>query len=99
MKQTQKLNSEYKNIKPAINMGNYMSMGRGLCCIGWNQKTSSWVIYTTTGGAPTGVKPEFFCVGSGILPVPLSSEAAQIFNELFPIDINNPWHEVAEGGE
>ena len=76
---------KYKEIKSAINEGNYSSKGKGLCCIGWEQLSSKWIIYTTTDGAPEGVRSEFLCIGSGFLPLPISEEGKKIFEEIFPI--------------
>lgn len=76
---------KYNKIESAINAGNYFSKGKGLCCIGWEQSSSKWIIYTTTSGAPEGVKSEFLCIGSGFLPLPISDEGRKIFEEIFPI--------------
>lgn len=77
------LKTEYKDIKKAINAGNFVSAGEAIACIGWNQKKAAWIIYPTMAGCPKELRPEFLCIGSGILPLPLSDEGRQIFEELF----------------
>lgn len=47
-------------------------------CVGWSRRKRAWVIYSPAIGCPAGTVPEFFCPGSGELPIPLSDVAITI---------------------
>jgi len=74
---------EYYKVEDAIRDANYEANTSIMASIGWNQEISRWVVYNPQKGAPKNTTPEFLCVGSGHLPLPLSTEAIQIFDELF----------------
>lgn len=68
----------YADCYVAIRDGN----AKGNTCIGWHETEKGWVLYDPTKGAPEGVKPEFLCVKSGCVPLPLSDDAWTIFRQM-----------------
>ena len=67
----------YENCYDAIRDAN----AAGMTAVGWLQG-HGWLLYDPRKGPPENVRPEFWCVRSGLLPIPLSEEGRQIFKEM-----------------
>lgn len=65
----------YNNAAKAINAGNI----RAPVVIGW--RPGGWFLYDPCN-PPSDVTPEFLCLGTGIMPVPLSEDALDVLNSV-----------------
>jgi hypothetical protein len=56
------------------------ALADGQRCVGYKQG-AGWIIYDPTN-VPAGIVPEFFCIRSGTLPIPLSETATEVLESI-----------------
>ncbi len=68
----------YKNCFDAMSE----ATARGKTCVGYD-KPNGWILYSPIQGCSKNIEPEFLCLGTGILPIPLSDSGFTILKQWF----------------